>query len=436
MNTRKVCVSIILLITPLLAWTGCKEKQQKPEIETLASEEASQQQRIIFEYYFHEFMWGAIETSVRAFNQRHPDLRLDNVALDHESFKPAITEMLVKQHPPDLFSYWAGARTQAVVERELVAPIDNLWARERFDQRFPAALVDSACTYQDLKFLVPIMQHYVAFFYNTALFEQHGVSVPANWTEFLDVCATFRRAGITPLALGSRDGWPAQFWFDYLLLRTAGPEYRAKLMQGEASYDDPEVLAVFEIWRSLIRQGYFVDAPNRYTEPEAADLLQRGIAAMVLDGTWIMGYLQQNFEWKPGEDFDFFPFPVIEPQAPLVALGPVDGVILAKDAPNPEGAQVVLEYLADVDFQQALSRDSGALAPNVNVPASQYTEVQRRIMADIRKAPYWAFNYDLATPPAVAEIGLDSFRDFLDFPDDYAIIIQHTAKEVNDIFQR
>jgi multiple sugar transport system substrate-binding protein/raffinose/stachyose/melibiose transport system substrate-binding protein len=62
--------------------------------------------------------------------------------------------------------------------------------------------------------------------------------------------------------------------------------------------------------------------------------------------------------------------------------------------------------------------------------------VQRRIMADIRQAPYWAFNYDLATPPAVAEIGLDSFRDFLDFPDDYAIIVQHTAKEVNDIFQR
>ncbi len=433
MNTRTVC---ILLMASLLAWTGCKEKRQKPETEALTSGETSQPQRIIFEYYFHEFMWGAIETSVRAFNQRHPELRLDGVALDHESFKPAITEMLVKQHPPDLFSYWAGARTQAVVERALIAPIDDLWSREHFDQRFPAALVASACTYQNQKYLVPVMQHYVAFFYNRTLFEQYGVPIPANWIEFLEVCATFRRAGITPLALGSRDGWPAQFWFDYLLLRTAGPEYRAKLMQGDANYADPEVLAVFETWRSLIQQDYFVDTPNQYTEPEAADLVQQGTAAMVLDGTWIIGYFQQNFGWKPGEDFDFFSFPIIDPLVPLVALGPVDGVILAKDAPNPAGAQVVLEYLADVDFQQALSRDSGALAPNVNVPASQYTELQRSIMAEIRKAPYWAFNYDLATPPAVAEVGLDSFRDFLDFPDDYAIIVQHTAEEVNDVFQR
>jgi ABC-type glycerol-3-phosphate transport system substrate-binding protein len=436
MNKRKICVPIILLMASLLVWTGCEKEPQERKTEALTSGKTAAQQRIIFEYYFHEFMWNAIDTSVRAFNQRHPDLRLDNVALDHESFKPAITKMLLKQHPPDLFSYWAGARTQAVVERALVAPIDDVWTRENFDQRFPAALVASACTYQGRKYLVPVMQHYVAFFYNKKLFEQHHISIPVNWTELINVCASLRRIGVIPLALGSKDGWPAQFWFDYLLLRTAGPEYRAKLMQGEAGYDDPEVLAVFEIWRSLIRQGYFVDTPNHYTEPEAVDLVQQGKAAMVLDGTWITGYFQQNFGWKSGEDFDFFSFPVIDPRAPLVALGPVDGVILARDAPNPSGAEVVLEFLADVDFQQVLSRDSGALAPNVNVSGSQYTELQRRIMTEIRKAPYWAFNYDLATPPAVAEVGLDSFRDFIDFPDNYAIILQKAAEEVKDVFKR
>ena len=55
-------------------------------------------------------------------------------------------------------------------------------------------------------------------------------------------CKTLKGAGVKPFALGSKNRWPAQFWFDYILLRTAGPEYRAKLMAGEASYTDPEVM--------------------------------------------------------------------------------------------------------------------------------------------------------------------------------------------------
>ena len=96
MNKRKICVPIIVLMASLLAWTGCEKEPQKPETEALTSGKGAQQQRIIFEYYFHEFMWNAIETSVRAFNQRHPDLRLDNVALDHES-DPAEHHLLHQQ---------------------------------------------------------------------------------------------------------------------------------------------------------------------------------------------------------------------------------------------------------------------------------------------------------------------------------------------------
>ena len=54
-----------------------------------------------------------------------------------------------------------------------------------------------------------------------------------------------------PISLGSMNRWPAQFWFDYLLLRTAGPEYRAKLMAGEAAYTDPEVVRAMELWAEL-----------------------------------------------------------------------------------------------------------------------------------------------------------------------------------------
>ena len=49
------------------------------------------------------------------------------------------------------------------------------------------------------------------------------------------------------------------------MLRTAGPEYRARLMSGEGSYQDAEVTSVLEMWKGLVDAGYFVDDANAYT---------------------------------------------------------------------------------------------------------------------------------------------------------------------------
>ena len=71
-------------------------------------------------------------------------------------------------------------------------------------------------------------------------------------------CATTLKAkGIAPIALGSKNRWPAQFWFDYLLLRTAGPDYRAKLMSGESPIPTPKWCAALDTVEGPVRQGLF-----------------------------------------------------------------------------------------------------------------------------------------------------------------------------------
>ncbi len=109
--------------------------------------------------------------------------------------------------------------------------------------------------------------------------------------------------------------WPAQFWFDYLLLRTAGPEYRAKLMAGEASYTDPEVVRAMELWAELAAAGCFTPDANAFDWTDAADQVANGEAAMNLMGTWITGYWNGN-GLTPVTDYDFFEFPVIDEGVP------------------------------------------------------------------------------------------------------------------------
>jgi len=220
---------------------------------------------------------------------------------------------------------------------------------------------------------VPFGYHYAGMFYNPKVMTEAGIAtMPKTWDELLAACKTLRDKDIDPIALGSKNRWPAQFWFDYLLLRTAGPDYRAKLMSGGASYTDAEVKKAMGLWKDLVDAGCFAPNSNANDWTDASDQVARGDAAMTLMGTWITGYWNGQ-GLQPGTDYDFFEFPVISEGVPNAVVGPVDGLLIAANAKNPEGAQKLLAWLvSDPAVQAKWAQVQGALSPNVKVDVSVF----------------------------------------------------------------
>jgi ABC-type glycerol-3-phosphate transport system substrate-binding protein len=422
---KKKVLSLVLIIGLLVVLSASAGGKK----EEAAAEEPI---KVTFFHYFSGTLSGGVDDMTKSYNAEQSKYVLVHTPIDHEAFKTSIRVMLAGGNPPDLFSYWAGARVQFVVDADRLAPIDDVFAANDLDELFPPA-VQQGCTYSGKKYFMPLTQHFVPFFYNKDVFAEVGVTPPNTWEEFLVVCEKIKRAGIAPIALGSRERWPAQFWLDYPLLRTAGPEYRAKLMAGEASYTDPEVVKAWELWKTCVDRGYFNDNPNAYDWAEASAMVGTGEAAMTLMGTWFM-QLDESIGWKAGEDYDFFPFPVVDASMPDVAVGPIDGVVLPAEAKNPEAAKQVLARLANVGPQTAFNTGSGALAPNKNVPDSTYNSLQLKVKALLAKIPNWAFNYDLATPPPAADVGLNAFSNFLQNPADYMKILRETEVAVQKAF--
>jgi len=361
-------------------------------------------------------------------------VKVNIVPVGHEDFKTGILIQLAGDNPPDSHSNWAGARTAFQVQNGALAPIDDMWAENDLDSVFPAGLIASAATYDGQKYLLPLGYHYAGMFYNPSVLEANGITAaPATWDELKAACGTLSANGITPISLGSKNRWPAQFWFDYILLRTAGPEYRARLMAGEASYTDPEVVRTLELWKELIDAQCFTADANAYDWTDAADQVARGEAAMNLMGTWITGYWNGN-GLEPGTDYDFFEFPVIDEGVPSAVVGPVDGMVTAASAKNPEAARKLLAFLAGADVQTAWAVGQGALAPNVNADTSQFNSVIQKALAVVAAADTFNFNYDLATPPAPAEAGLDMFVKFIADPSNIEGLLAETQDAVAAAF--
>ena len=280
----------------------------------LAAPGLAQDEVTISHYFSGELNQDNLNTIVSNFQEMSGISVIDS-PIGHEDFKTGILAGVAAGVLPDLFSYWAGARVQFVVDAGALQPIDDLWDAAGLDDVVPAGVAGAATMYNGSRYFIPFNIHYAAFFYNPKVWAEAGIDVPDTWAGLLEAFAAFEAQGIDPIALGSQYRWPGQFWFDYLLLRTAGPDYRAALMAGDASYEDAEVVHAMSIWQSLIDAGYFVDDANAYDWVDAADQVANGEAAVTLMGTWIGGYWKGQ-DLAPGEDYDFFDFPPVHPTSP------------------------------------------------------------------------------------------------------------------------
>lgn len=351
----------------------------------------------------------------------------------HEGFKTVILTTLAGGNPPDFYTDWAGARVQSRVDAGVVAPLDDMWAANDLDSAFPQGIIDSAATYNGMKFAMPLNYHVAAMWYNPSVMESAGVAVPIEtWDDLKAACETLKGAGVVPIALGSKDAWTAQFWLDYILLRTAGAEYRAKLMAGEASYTDPEVVRAMELWGELVTAGCFNEDANAKGYTDAADMVANGEAAMNLMGTWIVGYWGDAFE--PLVDYDMFPFPVIDEGVPSAVVGPVDALSVAAGADNVEGAKEVLAFFARPEIQAKWAAGQGALPVNVEAETPDNPTLVKALELAAAAETY-NFNYDLATPPAPSEVGLAMFQEFMHDPGDIQGLLERTQAGVETAFE-
>jgi len=420
-----------LLVAALISIAGCG---REPDKGTMPPPKAP----VTLLHYFSDSLSGGVAELAADFNAGNPAYELKTVSLDHEAFKSGIYDTLKSGNPPDLYSYWAGARTAAIVDQ--LEPIDDIWQQAGLGERFDPQLVKAAVEYGGKKYLLPISQHFIAFFYNKQVFDRNQLKPPTTWRELLEACAALRAAGTTPIALGARDKWPAQFWFDYILLRSQPPGFRDALMKGSARFDDPRVLAVFARWKEAIDAGCFNASPHPNDlswDSGANDMVFHGDAAMTLMGTWTIGHFEsKDHGWKGGKDYDFFPFPVIDPHLPSAAIVAIDGLIMPKRAANPAGAKAVLVHLSQIEAQKAFSRGSGALAPNRQIEDAFYSDIQRRVRQEIGRSETLSFAFDLSTPPAGATLGLDAFAEFLAFPDAYPQIVRGLAESIRAATKR
>ncbi len=352
------------------------------------------------------------EEVVKAWNEAHPDMPVQQSIIAHEDFKQAIRAYLTADPAPDVLTWFAGNRTRFFVDKGLILDISDMWAANGFDESFAPGF-KALATANDKQYFLPTSYYWWAIYYRPSLFKDAGIDKePETWDELLTACDKLNAKGIAPITIGAKFRWPAAAWFDYINMRVNGPQFHIDLTDLKVPYTDPKIKATFEKWGELIDHKCFIEDPAALDWQEAIDPMVQGKAAMYLMG----GFILDSYPDEAESDLDFFRFPIIDPAMPVGEDAPTDGFFMSANAQNADAAKEFLAYLASKEVQQKSLDELGRLPTRTDVDISKVTPATQKGIKLIQSADFIAQFYDRDTTPPMAEAGMDGFMKFWDNP--------------------
>ena len=367
--------------------------------------------------------------------EKLPDIAMKIDCVPNDMYEVQLTVRMSSAEAPDIFATWPGGRVEAFVANGSVKDISDLWEEADFDNIFIPAAAEGCTHFDGKKYVVPMTIMPNTIYYNVHKFEELNLDIPTTWEDLMSACEAIKQSGTTPFVVGAQGArWGLGLWFDYLLLNTAGGEFRENLMQGKESWESEEVYKAFELWKEMIDKGYFntdfaaID-PNQIP----CSYIAQGKAAMFLNGPWYITNLE-NVGFAAGDDFDSFTFPQIDPNVEPSSEGCIEAWAVNANTKSYDACKQVLIELSSKEVLDCLTNGKLITNPRTDLSLDSFSEGARIITENLQpqyEEKTLHNNFELATIPAMQEAGLNAFVEFMGAPDTYKDIcarLQQTAE--------
>ncbi len=203
--------------------------------------------------------------------------------------------------------------------------------------------------------------------YSPAQFSANGYTVPTTLDELNTLVEKMVANGQVPWAMGfesgAATGWTGSDFIQDLLLAQKGPDYVNGIIDGSVPYNDPGVLAAYQLyfkWASDPK--YTVGGANGTVNTNFADALLQPFsdppkAMMVKQSGFAGDNIAKQFpKLKQGVDYDFFVFPGAQG-----LQGGADWLMAFSDKP---AVKAVVAYLSSPMGGANWAKETFGLSPN------------------------------------------------------------------------
>lgn len=356
-SMRRAFAALIIISALAVGFlTGCPkatESDQATGPVVIPGEASAKSKLTLWTIWNAEPRKSALDAIVDEFENQYPNIDVQVSNLEPDAYKTRIRIALGGNNPPDIYFTWSGEKMlHNFVRGGRTADITQYINADEGafrKQIIPAAL--DRFTFDEKVYGIPYLMQSTFFFYNTEMFAKHGWKIPETWEQLITLCKQIKAAGITPVALGNMQKWPAHHFPFVITQRLLGREASEAQYDplGPGDYSAPEFLTALNMFKKFADAGFFNKSPNGTTRENARALFYSGKAAMFYTGTWDFARFTKDGEAP--EDFwgkwDFFNFPSItggrgDQQA---IAGAPDGYVISSSSPHVAEAAQFLKFM-------------------------------------------------------------------------------------------
>ncbi len=287
-----------------------------------------------------------IEELVETWNAKDSGITIKHRPIGNEEFFTVVRTGLAGGEPPDVLQFEGYQQTRDFAEAGQLMDLTDWWNanEDRFDLRDAG---EYSCTYDGKVYCVPYtFLTGWQIYYNPEILEEHSIDVPTTFEEFLAAAETLKQNGVTPIALGNKNGWPGEHWWMAFLVQRCGVDevYKAIRREGTEFTDECFVQAAADL-QNLAESGYLSAGAVSDDYGTAQAVFLSGQAAFFQTGSWFASGWEQD---PPPFEVGIMPFPRFEDTE---YTGDVIGAIthvfgIPSGAKNQEAALEVLDWLA------------------------------------------------------------------------------------------
>lgn len=321
-----------------------------------------------------------LKEAIAKFEEAYPNVTLEvmNTA-DGDDYLTKVTAELASGNVPDLFRTWLTGRLQPFVSAGYVYPMNELVeGSEVLSQTVSNASKPYSSYGDDTFYAIPLIASAEIIFYNKAIFEECGLSVPQTQEEFYAACETLKANGYTPIAMGGADAWFSAIPFMTIFQRLDADSavYNQVCVNNECAFDSEIFLQASEEYLKMAQ--YFNDNAASINTGEALAMFQNGEAAMVFDGTWDTN----SFATTMGETCGAFNFPAADGASTEFLMNYDEGYSIGANTEHPELCIAFYEILFGQEMQAKYAEAGNLIAcQNIEYDGSKVPALTNEVSA-------------------------------------------------------
>jgi len=324
----------------------------------------------LWDQYYRGIESEIMDSIVTSFEAKYPDITVERETKTLDDLKLVLKMSLESGTGPDIMQVNQGeADMGAMAQAGLLVSTNEAAQENNWKANFSDSTL-KAMGYKKDYYGIATTAEVVGFFYNKALMDKLGLTLPKTFTELETLLQKTKQAGFTPINFGNLDGWTGiHEWSAIQHVYTTRTQLDAMMSGDKGSFwNSEENKKAAETLQKWVRNGYFTKDFSAIGYDDSASIFMQGNSLLFLTGNWMMGELLENSPFEVG----FILMPANDPSKLKAIGGPGIPFVVSKKSKNIDAAIKFLDFLASEETAKLWAENM--MLPAQSIRSADYSD--------------------------------------------------------------